>query len=318
MVKVFFSYSHRDEELRNELETHLAMLKRQGVISTWHDRRIGAGQDIDESISEHLEDSHIILLLVSPYFLASAYCYDVEMRRALERHESKEARVIPVILEPCDWKTAPFGRLRATPQDGMPVSKFPNMHDAFLDVVNDIRSSAAGFDTQTTPEEPLESTEAHPAEIEPRPEARTSNLRVHREFTDKQQDEFLDEAYQYVKGFFENSLAELDKRNPEVETRFVEVDRNHFTATAYIAGTKTTSCRIWLAGRGGFPNGIGYSNDDSGTGNSFNEALSVADDGQSLLLRPMIIAMRGRSGSELLTKHGAAEHLWAIFIQPLQ
>ena len=102
MAELFFSYSHRDEVVRDELETHLVMLKRQDVIETWHDRRIVAGDEFDGQISEHLENADIILLLVSPYFLASNYCYDVEMKRAMERHEQGTARVIPVITDPCD------------------------------------------------------------------------------------------------------------------------------------------------------------------------------------------------------------------------
>ena len=123
MVRVFFSYSHRDEDLRDELEIHLSALKREGVIETWHDRRIGAGKDLDVEIDAKSEVAQIILLLVSPYFIASDYCYDVEMERAMERHRSGEARVIPVILHPCDWLHTPFGKLRATPPDGKPISK---------------------------------------------------------------------------------------------------------------------------------------------------------------------------------------------------
>ncbi len=75
------------------------MLKRQAVITTWHDRRIVAGEDFDQEIDEHLQDADIILLLVSPDFLASDYCYKKEMARALEKHQNGEARVIPVILQ---------------------------------------------------------------------------------------------------------------------------------------------------------------------------------------------------------------------------
>ena len=126
MISLFFSYSHRDESLRNELETHLSVLKRQGVIQTWHDRRITAGSEVDSSISENLENARIILLLVSSYFLASDYCYDIEMSRAMEKHQEGSARVIPVILHPCDWQNAPFGALRATPTDGKLISMFAN------------------------------------------------------------------------------------------------------------------------------------------------------------------------------------------------
>lgn len=141
MINLFFSYSHSDEEYRDMLEVHLAALKRQGVIDAWHDRRISAGKDLHADISGHLEAADIILLLVSPYFLASDYCYDIEMTRALERHESDEARVIPVIIHPCDWRHTPFRHLRATPTDGEPISKYPNIHDAHSIVIEDIRSA---------------------------------------------------------------------------------------------------------------------------------------------------------------------------------
>ena len=111
----FFSYSHSDETLRNELEKHFSTLRRQGFIKTWHDRGIGAGKEFDQEISQHIEEADIILLLISPDFLASDYCYEKEMTRALERHKSGEARVIPVILRPCDWHDAPFGKLQAVP-----------------------------------------------------------------------------------------------------------------------------------------------------------------------------------------------------------
>jgi len=147
MARVFFSYSHRDEELRNELETHLAALKRQGVIETWHDRRIGAGENFENEISENLQKADIILLLVSSDFIASEYCYGVEMTRAMERHESGEAHVIPVILRPCLWHGLPFGRLQATPIDGKPVTKFPNQDDAFLEVTRAIHEAAEELST---------------------------------------------------------------------------------------------------------------------------------------------------------------------------
>jgi hypothetical protein len=141
-VKIFFSYSHRDESLRDELEKHFSLLKRSAIIETWHDRRIGAGQEFDKSISQYLESADIILLLISADFLASDYCYEREMRRALERHEAGEARVIPVILHACDWQHSPFGKLLAVPTDARPVSKWPDQNEAFLDIVQAIRQAA--------------------------------------------------------------------------------------------------------------------------------------------------------------------------------
>ncbi|WP_236961026.1 toll/interleukin-1 receptor domain-containing protein [Methylobacterium durans] len=144
MATVFFSYSHRDEDLRDRLEVHLTMLKRQGAIEAWHDRRLIAGDEFGGGIHRELERADVILLLVSPDFLASDYCYDIEMRRALERHGEGSARVIPVILHHCDWHSAPFGKLLAAPRDGKPVASWPDLNEAFLDIVQKIRAALPG------------------------------------------------------------------------------------------------------------------------------------------------------------------------------
>ncbi len=138
-ISVFYSYSHVDEELRDQMEKHLAVLKREGFIDQWHDRRIEAGEEWGPSIDENLEGAHIILLLVSSDFLASNYCYDIEMKRALERQELGEARVIPIVLRSCDWSLAPFAKLQALPKDAMAVTSWPNQDEAFTDVAKGIR-----------------------------------------------------------------------------------------------------------------------------------------------------------------------------------
>src|SRR4051812_25952109 len=130
-ISLFYSYSHKDEALRKKLETHLSLLQNEGVISGWHDRRIAAGTEWDGAISRNLEEAGIILLLVSADFLASRYCVDVEMKRAMERHEAGTAQVIPVILRPAYWHAAPFGKLQALPKDGKPVTTWRNRDGAF-------------------------------------------------------------------------------------------------------------------------------------------------------------------------------------------
>ena len=139
VIEVFFSYAHEDEKLRDELAKHLKLLERQGVISAWHDRQITAGTEWKGEIDEHLEGAKFILLLVSADFLASDYCYDVELKRAMERHEAKEARVIPIILREVDWKGAPFGKLQALPKNAKPVTNWPNLDQAFADIARGIR-----------------------------------------------------------------------------------------------------------------------------------------------------------------------------------
>jgi len=143
MSIVFFSYSHADKAHRDQLEKHLSVLKREGVIETWHDRLVDAGEDFAEEIDEHINSDDIILLLVSPDFLASDYCYEIEMKRAMERHKNKKAIVMPVILRACDWKNAPFGKLKALPEDGKPVTQAGDVDAALLEVATAVRAAAA-------------------------------------------------------------------------------------------------------------------------------------------------------------------------------
>jgi hypothetical protein len=324
MAVVFFSYSHRDEDLRNELETHLSPLKRQGIIESWHDRRIGAGKEFDHEISEHLEEADIILLLVSPYFIASDYCYDVELQRAMERHEAGEARVVPVILHPCDWQSLLFGKLNATPKDGKPLSKFPNVHEGFLDVAQAIRKAAEEINARRAKSGAVPSSvqskesikSSQPAKVVP--EVRSSNLRIKQTFTDREKDKFQNEAFEYIANYFEGSLVELQKRNPEIETEFRRIDANHFTATVYVNGSEASRCKIWLGGRRGLPGGIAYKEGHSFVDNDsgFNESLSVNDDGYNLFLQPIGFMTYGRE--KKMTFEGAAEFYWESFIRPLQ
>ncbi len=138
-IEVFFSYSHKDEELKEALVTHLSLLKRQGIITAWHDRMIGAGQEWREEIHTHLQTAQVILLLISADFMASDFCNDVELERAIERHDAGEACVIPIILRPADWQGAAFAKLQALPTDGQPVTRWSDRDEAWLNVVQGIR-----------------------------------------------------------------------------------------------------------------------------------------------------------------------------------
>src|SRR5690348_4975580 len=107
-VEVFYSYAQRDEKWQKEIEKHLTNLKRQKLIEGWNKREIGAGSDWKRETHEHLNTAHLILLLISPDFLASEYCYSVEMTRAIARYEAGEAVVIPLLLRPVDYQGTPF------------------------------------------------------------------------------------------------------------------------------------------------------------------------------------------------------------------
>ena len=139
-VKLFISYSHRDEELRQQLDKHLASLKRQKVIEAWHDRKIEAGMEWAQKIDDNLNKADIILLLISPDFICSNYCSEIEMRQAVKRHEAGEAIVVPIILEPCDWKWLSFSKYQAFPKNAKPITTWTNVNEAFLDVIQGIRT----------------------------------------------------------------------------------------------------------------------------------------------------------------------------------
>ena len=144
-VRLFFSYSHKDEALRDKLATHLSNLEWQGVISSWHDRKLVAGTEWDGEIKSQLDSAGIILLLISPDFIASQYCRDVEIPQAIRRHEAREAYVVPVILRPFDWNDAPFAKLQAFPKDAKPVTTWANQDEAFVSVTQGIRAAAKIF-----------------------------------------------------------------------------------------------------------------------------------------------------------------------------
>src|SRR2546421_1670343 len=123
LVEIFCCYAHKDKQLLEELKSHLRPLQRQGLISIWNDSDISPGSNWEEAIHSHLTTAHIILLLVSPDFMASEYCYSTEMKQAMERHERGEAKVIPIILRPVNWQGI-LGKLQALPTDGKPVTNW--------------------------------------------------------------------------------------------------------------------------------------------------------------------------------------------------
>lgn len=328
MPKVFFSYCHVDEPLRDQLEIQLAMLKRQGVIETWHDRRIGAGQEIDASIDEHIDSDEIILLLVSPDFIASNYCYDIEMKRAMERHDAKEAIVIPVILRPCDWHHAPFGKILGTPRDGKPVTLWPDRDEAFLQVAKEVRKAAERWVSShpANPPEPrpavapasmfgTPSITSQPPQTSAVPGPRSSNLRVAKSFTQRDKDRFQVETFEYIARYFENSLRELQDRNEGYEGVFRQIDANRFSSTIYRDGNDVARATVYTGSTMG--PGVYYSQGNDSSTSSFNEALTVQADEQSLYLTTFGMSFQSRSGQKL-TQEGAAETFWAMLIAPLQ
>jgi hypothetical protein len=311
VASVFFSYSHVDENLRDQLEKHLSVLKHQGLIAAWHDRRIPAGHAFSEDIDAHLESADIVLLLVSSDFLASEYCYNKEMKLAMDRHESGTAIVIPVVLRPCDWHDAPFGKLLALPKDGRPITQWPNPDEAFLDVAKGIKSALTRRGAKPTIDVDGLAAVTIPLSS---PAIRSSNLRVAKQFSQLDKDRFLHQGFEYVAKYFQNSLRELSARNPGIDQNFRRIDANQFAASAYRQGEKICRCSVFLEGT---TSGIAYAMNDEARPGSFNEALSVEADDQSLHFKPLGMQSQVRAADKL-SLEGAAELLWSLFIRPIQ
>ena len=327
MAAVFFSYSHANENLRDRLEKHLAMLKREGVIEAWHDRRIVAGSPLDPAISAEVERADLFLCLVSADFLASDYCYSKEMTRALERQTAGQAHVIPIILRDCEWKRSPLGKLLATPRDGIPIVKFPHEDEAFLQVVQAIR----GYLGSRAPAVPcrdsdMPSTMATQSVVGsravfaalPTRGPRSSNLRLRKTFSDADKHLFQEEGFAFIAHYFEGSLAELRDRNPGLQASFKRIDANTFTAHVFVNRRLGAECRVFLGGM--HIGGIAYSGRAEAMGNGYNECLTVNADDQGLRFESMGMShIHGRNGRDkALSQEGAAELYWTMFMEPLQ
>lgn len=149
-IKLFYSYSHKDEEHRDELEKHLVVLRKDEIIDEWHDRKIGAGNDQDEEIVKHIESAHVILLLFSPDFLASDSC-KIELEKALQLRNEKQAEIIPIILRWCAWKDTEVSSLLALPKDGKPITNWNDKDEAWKNVYEKIKEKVKGIRMKIKP-----------------------------------------------------------------------------------------------------------------------------------------------------------------------
>lgn len=317
---MFISYSHRDEAFCDRLRVHLTMLVREGVIEPWHDRRIVAGAVLDDAISQELETADIYLFLVSPDFLASEYCYQREMARALERHSAGAAKIIPVILRPCEWTRSPLGKLLAVPTDGLPVSKHAHEDDAWLQVVRAIRRvldetpSNPPKNGRAPKAKPISSQVGHIQAAPSHP--RSSNLGVRRTFTDVDRRRFLHEGFAFICRFFEESAQELRARNSDIDAEVRQIDANTFTLRLFRNGREISGCRIYLGGL--LRTGIAYSSNPDSGNNVANEEISVAEGSSQLTFDALGMSNFGSGQTKGLSPQGAAELFWAILMKPLQ
>lgn len=224
-MKGFISYSHKDAHALTRLHDHMAVLHREGLIETWFDRNILAGQNIDFAISEKLHESNLFLLLVSPDFLASPYCTEMEMQRALGRHANGSAIVVPIIIEPCDWHATPLGSLKALPRDGQPISTWSNENAAYQDVVSELRRLILSLPDAPKP--------VHGVSLFDNPLGRSeqsTRYRAQKDFGAIDQAEFAQAAFDAMREHFEANLKEVEALDG-VRTRFLSISATSFTCS---------------------------------------------------------------------------------------
>ena len=138
-MNAFISYSHADQIHLTNLEKHLAQVKRDGLLNLWTDHAIEAGGNLDSEIRKALENADLFIALISPDYINSGYCYEKEFKFAQELNKREKLKIVPIIVEPCDWHSTPFSDLKAIPKDGKPISTWSNTNTAFLDVVTNLR-----------------------------------------------------------------------------------------------------------------------------------------------------------------------------------
>ena len=306
-MKAFVSYSHKDEAVLERLRTHLAVLRRDGRIEEWFDRDILAGGEIDTEIAERLESSGLFLLLVSPDFLASDYCVEREMERALELHRSGNARVVPIIVEPCDWTATPLRDLKALPQTDKAISEWTNENNAFLDIVQELRRV---LDAEGIPH----TAEKGGATVRPAPvRSGGRRYRVKRDFDEIDRSDFRETAFGVIRDYFERAIAEVDAIE-DLRGRFTSLSGVSFTCTIVNRAREHGTAHITVHGRSknvGFGD-ISYSFTENALPNSANGMFTVEADEYELYLSSM---MGIKGPQERLTPKTAAEQLWEYFLK---
>lgn len=324
MTTGFVSYTHADADLKDQLLRHLAPLRRERLIDVWHDAMLRPGEHLDPAVQAALANSDLVLLLVSAGFLASEYCYEQEMVRAFARQRAGAARVVPIILKPCQWKGVPVGegeRLAdfvALPKDGLPVTSWPDADAAFDNVAGAVRDMLRSGVTQPAG---VQSTATKPAVSSPRtaavPRASAAMLGIAAKPTDLDRDRFLRAGFATTAAVFETKLSELASSDPRVQTDFERIDTRAFAASVYLDGKRVGQVSIWH-GSDTWRNALCLSYDTvTSTRNSMNDWLPIQETPQGLAFGAGN-AMSRRSTAGPLDADGAANYFWEGFITQVQ
>lgn len=305
MAHAFISYSHSDEHTVKRLQVHMAQLKREDLISSWYDGEIKAGDTLDNSIINELNRSDIFLAVISPDYLHSAYCFDVEFQQALDNFHAGKVRIVPIIAQPCDWKSSSFGKLKAIPKDGKPISDWANENNAFLNIIDELRKLVS-----TAPVISKPSTAGAPADA-------SSRYKVKRDFDPIDLLNFRDESFELIHKYFRDAIEEINGVD-QIKARFVrEREKQQFTCVvtnrAKIGSTGYVSIGVQEAGNHFDNAGISYALADDLNQHIYGNTFNIEYDDYSLFWTKRNV-MYGREKTKPMKAKEIAELLWDEFI----
>lgn len=305
----FISYSHTDEKALERLHKHLAMLRRDGDLSTWSDHKLLPGSKLGGDINLNLEKSAIFLALLSPDYLDSNYCYEKEFQHALKLAEAGRLRIVPVILEPCDWLASPFSEFMALPKDGKPISEWTNQNNAYLDVVTGLRRLLEAMRDAVVPVTEKVGGAAGGTARRPR---------VKQDFDAIQRSEFADKTYEAIRDYFQASCAELNGiGDSNLKAKFELMSNTAFTCTVVNRGKRSggeAHITVRNSKQRGHFGDISYVYQRYATDGSSNGSIRVEADDYNLYL---VMDAFSHTGPREV-KHApeqAAEMLWNDFVK---
>jgi len=310
-IRAFISYAHTDEKYLERLHKHLVMLRREGDLQDWSDHKILPGSKLGDTISTSLNESNLFIALLSPDYLASNYCYEKEFEQARKMHEEGRIRIVPVILEPCDWLASPFSEFMALPKDGLPISEWTNHNNAYLNVVTGLRrvidSMKAGSSGET-----VSTDGSRPSAIR-RP-------RIKQDFDSIQKAEFADGAFATIRQYFERSCAELHDTEGQIRAKFEPMSPTAFTCTVVNRGKRHSGeAHITVHNSKGRRYGTGdlsYVYERHADASTSNGWITVNADDYNLYLEHHggYQSFGGRDEAKL-TPEQVAETLWVDFVR---
>lgn len=309
-VSAFISYSHANAKSLDRLHKHLAMLERDGSLDAWTDHDILPGDKFEERIDGGLAKSQLFVALLSADYLASEYCYDKEFAYAQQRAAEGQLRIVPVIIEPCEWLSSPFAEYSALPKDGKAISEWSNQNAAYHGVVTGLRRVIEDIARTAGPGNDGNSpTTMVKANAGRRP-------RVKKDFDTIEKIDFADQAYEVIRDYFQNSCRELtDVGEGSIKAKFERMSDTAFTCTVVNRDKKRggeghITVRNGKGGRRAFGD-ISYVFQRYADDGSSNGSISVENDDYNMYLT----LNNFHREAEKLSSQQAAEALWSEFVQ---